>query len=147
MQMRQIIVTTMLALFATSCATAAIAPSPTAAPERATLGPGPAILQDRLVYFRTSGSALSTATAVPKGANDTFLVIVFGLPSNSNLYPEDMDWTVVDQVGREFGCVGFGIPLQAEQTGAAVFSLFGPLIKGPLPVSSTGDQAARRPLS
>jgi len=150
--MRRIIVITMLAMFATSCATPAIAlptltpptpaPLPTATPERTQLDPGPAILQDQLVYFRTSGSTLSTATATPKGANDTFLVVVFGLPSNSNLYPEDLDWTVVDQGSRESGCVGFGIPFQAEQTGAAVFSLFGPLIKGPVPVSSSIDQAA-----
>lgn len=150
--MRRIIVITMLAMFATSCASPAIvlptltppapAPPPTTTPEPTQLDPGPAILQDQLVYLRTAGSTPSTTTATPKGANDTFLVVVFGLPSNSNLYPEDLDWTVVDQGSRESECVGFGIPLQAEQTGAAVFSLFGPLIKGPIPVSSSSDQAA-----
>jgi hypothetical protein len=122
--------------------------APTAAPpstptrELTAMAPGPAVLQDRLVYFRTSTSPPSTSTAIPKDPNDAFLVIVLGLPSNSDLYPEDLDWTVLDQAGREFGCVGFGIPLQAEQTGAAVFSLFGPLIKGPVPVDASSGQAA-----
>jgi len=123
------------------------APTP-AAPSTATreltaMVPGPAVLQDKLVYLRTSTSTPSTATAIPKDPNDTFLVIVLGLPSNSNLYPEDLDWTVLDQTNREYKSVGFGIPLKYDTAlnTPVVFSLFGRLIGGPAVAYSNSNRA------
>ena len=115
----------------------------TATRELTSMVPGPAILQDRLVYFRTLTPSITTATAIPKNPNDTFLVIVLGLPSNSNIYPEDLDWTVLDETNREFKSIGFGIPLKYDsdlQT-PVVFSFFGRLIDGPAVVYSNSNTA------
>lgn len=101
----------------------------------------PAVLQDKIVYFRTP--SLPAATAFPKNDNDTFLVILFALPSNSWLYPEDLDWTVLDETDHELKSIGFGIPHNFEDPQIPViFTFFGRLLKGPVIVRSSSDQAA-----
>lgn len=111
--------------------------------ELAAMVPGPATLWARLVYVRTSTSTLSSATAIPKDPTDAFLVIVLDIPSNSNLYPEDLDWTFRDHTNREFRSVGFGIPLKydTEQNTPVVFSLLGRLVDGPAVVTSKSSRA------
>ena len=119
------------------------ASTPTAARELTAMVPGPAVLQDRLVYVRSATSTVSSATAIPKDVGDTFLVVVFTLPANSSLYPEDFDWMFRDGTGREFMPVGVGIPLKYGnvEKSAAVFTILGRLIRGPAVVTSKSDSA------
>lgn len=100
----------------------------------------PAILQDKLVYFRGTSQM---ATAFPKDANDLFLVTFYTVPSNSWLYPEDLDWTILDETNRELKSIGFATPLNFEDPQIPVLITFmGRLLDGPLIVRSNSDLAA-----
>ncbi len=101
----------------------------------------PAVLQDRIVYFRTP--SLPAATAFPKDANDTFLVVLYSVPSNSWLYPEDLDWTILDETNHELKSIGFATPHNFEDPQIPVLIMFmGRLLEGPLIVRSSSDFAA-----
>jgi len=101
----------------------------------------PAVLQDKIVYFRTP--SLPAATAFPKNGNDTFLVVLYTVPSNSWLYPEDLDWTILDETNHELESIGFGTPHNFEDPQTPVLIMFmGRLLEGPLIVRSSSDLAA-----
>ena len=116
---------------------------PAATRALAALEPGPPVLQDQLVYFPTASATLTAATAKPKDPNETFLVVPLGLASNTNLYPEDLDWTMRAPSQEEYRSVGFGIPLKydTEEPTPVVFSIIGRLLHGPLLVTSQSDSA------
>lgn len=107
--------------------------------EQITMTPGAAVLQDQLLYFRSL--SLPLTTAVPKDPNDKFLVILLALPSNSTLYPADLDWTVLDETKREFKSVGLCLPQVAEEQpeGPVFFTFFGRLMHGQVNANSNRD--------
>jgi hypothetical protein len=112
----------------------------TATRELTSMTPGPAVLQDNLIYFRSQ--SLPLATAFPKNPNDTFLVILLAIPSNSRLYPEDLDWTVLDETNHELQSIGFSIPqnFESDPQKADIFTFFGRLLDGSVVIASNSDQ-------
>ncbi|MFZ5856271.1 MAG: hypothetical protein ACOYZ6_05515 [Chloroflexota bacterium] len=107
--------------------------------EQITMTSGGAVLEDQLLYFRSI--SLPLATAVPKNPNDTFLVILLALPSNSTLYPADLDWTVLDETKREFKSVGISVPkvIEEQPEGPVVITFFGRLMYGTVNANSNRD--------
>ena len=107
--------------------------------EQITMTPGAAVLQDQLLFFRSP--SLPLATAVPKNPNDTFLVILLALPSNSTLYPADLDWTVLDETSHEFKSAGLCLPqvIEEQPEGPVIFTFFGRLMYGQVNANSDRD--------
>ena len=112
---------------------------PVATREQIKMTPGAAVLQDQLLYFRSF--SLPLTTAVPKDPNDTFLVILLALPSNSTLYPADLDWTVLDETKREFKSVGISVPkvIEEQPEGPVIITFFGRLMYGTVNANSNLD--------
>jgi hypothetical protein len=98
-----------------------------------------AVLQDQLLYFRST--SLPLATAVPKNPNDTFLAVLLALPSNSTLYPEYLDWTVMNETKRQYKSVGLSVPqtAKAQPEGPVIFTFFGRLMYGQVNANSDRD--------
>ena len=105
------------------------------------MNPGPAVLQDKIGYFRSTSNAI--ALAVPKDGNETFLVFILGVPSESKLYPEDLDWTVLDESNHESKSIGFGFPLYFEWApqNPNTYVFFGQLLSGSAIVRSKSAYA------
>ena len=98
-----------------------------------------AIIQDEIGYMRFDTGSITLAT--PKSGNDTFLVILLGLPADTVVYPEDLDWIVLDETHGELKPIGFGMPFEIPQRTNQII-MFGRLSTGCVTVHSKSDLTA-----
>ena len=99
-----------------------------------------AVLNDEIYYMRidTRGNPGSIGVAVPKNGNYTFLVILLGLPTGTEVHPEDLDWVVLDETRGELKPIGFGTPLEFPQ-GPTQIMMYGRLSSGCVTLHSKSD--------
>lgn len=72
----------------------------------------PAETLDEIFYLQVNPQMMPTI--IPKNSSDKFLVVFVNIPSGTEIYQEDLNWTLTDEENNEYALTGLGTPLQIE---------------------------------